>query len=282
MGIVNQVAQRLAARGAELSIHVTRGPGHAAELAEQVASTSEVVLVVGGDGTVSDVVRGLIDRSTPMVVLGTGTENLVAHELDMPRDAESVAQTLLFGRRASFDVGTVNGRHFLAVVGVGFDAECVRRFVRIRRGHVTHASYFWPIWRTFWAHRFPMLRVSLDGKPMFEGRGLAFVGGIARYGAGLRILREARLDDGLLDVCVFPTASKTRLLRHAAIVAAGRHLRHGGTIHGRSRRVTIESLDRVWTEIDGDSGMPLPIECSILAGAASYLRRPAPRGNAEG
>ena len=95
------------------------------------------------------VAGGLRDLHVPFVVLPLGTENLLARELGMPVDPEAAACNLLHGQPRAIDACEMNGRRFLAVAGVGFDAECVERFMRIRRGHITHGDYFWPIWRTF-------------------------------------------------------------------------------------------------------------------------------------
>lgn len=269
---------RLVERGhGRLEIAETAGAGHATELASQVAPDVDAVLVVGGDGTVCEVANGLAGREVPILILRTGTENLLARELMMPTIPGHIARTLLDGKPFPYDVGVINDRRFLIVAGVGFDAECVLRMSCVRTGHITHWDYFWPIWRTFWAHRFPRLRVEVDGACVFEDRGLVLVGVIGRYSAGLHVLARARYDDGLLDVCILPCASRTRLATHACRVFCHRHIGHGGTIYRQCRRIRITSEDKVPTEVDGEVGSLLPADCSILPGAASFLRLNAPQ-----
>jgi diacylglycerol kinase family enzyme len=170
------------------------------------------------------------------------------------------------------DIGVANSRRFLAVAGVGFDAECVSRMSRERRGHITHLDYFWPIWRTFWSHRFPRLTVEVDDRLIFEGHGFALIGNLRRYAMGLRILADARCDDGLLDVCVFRCATRRALMAHALWVSLGRHVRHRDVEYRRGRHVLITSPDQVQIEIDGDMAGNLPLDCTILPSATSFLR----------
>ncbi len=281
--LVRRVKRALLRAGGTLEVRVTNNPGHATELASQVGDDVEAVLVVGGDGTVCEVVNGLFGKAVPSVILGTGTENLLAREFGMPHEPTEVARTLLFGERFSCDVGEVAAgsgrakRRFLAVAGVGFDAECVVRLTMARRGHITHRDYFWPIWRTFWSHRFPVLRVEVDGACVFDDCGLAITGLIGRYSVGLRPLLHARYDDGLLDVCIFPCASRLRLIAHAYRVSRRQHIGPGGALYHQGQRVRISSPVEVPIEIDGDVGGVLPVDVSVVPGAATFLRPAAPK-----
>ncbi len=278
--LVRRVQERVRAGGGRFTLKETAGPGHATELARLAASEADAILAVGGDGTACEVVNGLLevtdaprpDLPCPIMVLGAGTENLLARELGMPTAPDRVARTLLYGESAPFDVGVINGRRFLAVSGVGFDAECVLRMARFRTGHITYWDYFWPIWRTFWAHRFPELRVEVESGCIFEGRGAVLIGNISLYSINLRILSQARYDDGLLDVCVLPCASRIKLAHHAYRVYRGDHAVRGGAVYVQSRWVRVRSPDTVPVEIDGEVGGVLPIDCSILPGAVRLLR----------
>lgn len=273
--VVHNVGQILERNGASLTVETTQGSGHATKIASTLNDHLDGLLVVGGDGTACEVVNGLNGRSLPMLLLSTGTENLLAGELGMPSEPNDVAMTLLMGEPFPVDVGRMNGRRFLAVSGVGFDAECVARMSRIRTGHITRDAYFWPIWRTFWSHRFPQLSVTVDGTLVFEGRGLVLVGVIRSYAAGLNILSRARFDDGLLDICVFPCNRRWRLLGHAARALLRRHVGRDGVVYRQGKVVRVESRDTdVPVQIDGDCVGCLPATVEVEPGAAQFLRLP--------
>lgn len=269
------IEDRLVANGASLEVRVTSRPGEATDLAARAADRADALLVVGGDGTLCEAVNGLIHRLVPVAVLGVGTENLMAKELRMPRSPDALADLLLHGETVPHDVGVVNDRRFLAVVGVGFDAECVERLTRVRRGHITHVDYAWPIFRAFFAHQFPRMCVDCDGERVFDGRGLVLIGVIPRYSIGLRLLARAKPDDGLLDVLVLPCATRTGLILHALRAALQMHVDHPSTVYRQAGRVIVTSPESVAVEIDGDMGGRLPIECHVLTRAATFIR-PAP------
>jgi YegS/Rv2252/BmrU family lipid kinase len=246
-------------------------------LASQLDSEVDALLIVGGDGTVNEVFSGLAGKSVPCVILPTGLENLLARALNMPSDAGRVAETLLHGQPFHLDVGEINGRRFLAVAGIGFDAECVLRMEQIRSGHVGHLSYFWPIWRTFWTHRFPALRVEVDGACLFEDRGLVLIGNVRRYSVGFHVHVNARYDDGFLDVCAFPCSTRRAFVKHAWRVFRRWHIGRGGVVYRQCRRIRITSPDTVPIEADGEFAGTLPAECTILPRAAQFLGSPSIR-----
>jgi diacylglycerol kinase family enzyme len=265
------IRSALAREGVGLTCRVTAGHGDAARLAEAVPDSARAILVVGGDGTVRDVAGARVGRPGPLAILGGGTENIVAKALRMPRDPEQIAGLILHGRPQPMDVGVVNGRKFLIITGVGFDAEVVHRLHAVRAGHISHFDYFWPIWRTFWAHTFPPVRVDVDGIRVFEGRGLVFVGVLRRYSLGLQLLARAVHDDGLLDVCVYPCGSRSGLLRHAMQTLFRKHVTTGDAIYLHGRHVDITSDVPVPLQIDGDVGDTLPARLGIIPQGVAFL-----------
>jgi diacylglycerol kinase (ATP) len=274
--VVQETARLLAERGGELDIQLTTCAGHATELAAEAPPGTEAILAVGGDGTVCEVVNGLIERPLPIVILGTGTENLMAKFFRMPKTPADIVDTLLTGVPQPSDVGVVNGKHFLAVGGVGFDAEVVHRLVGLRTGHIDYLSYFWPIWRTLWGHPFPRLEVVVDGQRVFDQRGLIIMGVISRYSLGLRIMQHAECDDGLLDICCFPCTSQVTLGWYALNVLRGTHDNLPGVVYRQGRNIEITTPDHAYYEIDGEFGGELPAHFTMLPQAATLLR-PAPQ-----
>jgi diacylglycerol kinase family enzyme len=236
------------------------------------------VAVWGGDGTVHEVARGLAGSDVPILACPAGTENLLAKELRIPSEPRKLVEVLQRGRIVNCDVGLVNGRRFLMIIGVGFDGEVVRRLTAARTGHISHLSYFWPIWRTFWEHDFPRMKITADGQELFDDYGLAFVGNISRYAVGLRICRDARFDDGLLDLVVFSCREQTGLMLHAAWTLLRLHPLKGDVIYRRVRQVRIETDRPVPSEADGNVGPPTPLDVSIAPKGIRLLIPPAGGG----
>lgn len=276
---------RLRVAGIDVESCTTAGGGDAKRIAARVAAEARMagpddaaaparaVIAVGGDGTIREVVDGLTGSTVPMVVWPTGTENLLAKSFGFRPDPEVTLACLTAGRTVPLDLGSANGQSFHTVAGVGFDAEVVDRLVRMRKGHITHLSYADPLWRTFWEHRFPRVRVLSEERVLWEGEGMVFVGNLPRYSLGLRIVRDARYDDGLLDVCIFPCGGRLRLIAHSLRALARKHIGRGGVFYTRLREVRIESDGPVPVELDGEAAGTLPIDVTVRP-AAIRLRTP--------
>jgi len=249
----------------DLVEYTTTAPRDATRYARLVAPTAGAVLVWGGDGTVNEVASGLAGSPVPMLPCPAGTENLLAKELRMPRNAAGLLSVFHAGQTARCDLGRINGKDFLMVIGVGFDGEVVRRLTAIRTGHITHLTYFWPIWRTFWEHQFPQMRIVIDGREVFDGRCMAFVGNIPRYASGLSICCNAHYDDGQFDLVIFPCTSPFGVIGHSARTFLRIHHKHPATQYHRFRHMTIETRTPVPCQVDGDPGPETPIEVSVTS-----------------
>lgn len=293
--------RRLREAGAELELFRTTGPGDARRLGREAAvSGADLIVVAGGDGTVSEVVSGLREAAVPPPVLiaPRGTENVLAKYLGLRLDGDELAEAALNGRAQEIDLGLCNGRLFMLVAGAGFDAEVVRRVHAVRGRHLDYGAYFWPLWRAFWSYRHPTICVDVDGQRVFEGPGLAIAGNIPRYAMGLRLLRDARPDDGLMDVCIFAGRTRRRLIHHAICAALARHVGRPGVVYRQGRTIRISAPAGatpppgattrsagsrrepagVGVELDGDPGGELPIELEVIPRGARFIVTPAWRG----
>jgi diacylglycerol kinase (ATP) len=271
---------RLAMRQAEVDLveYTTTAPEDATRYARSVAPGARAIVVWGGDGTVNEVANAVAGTDVAILPCPAGTENLLAKELHIPSDVRAIVQVLNAGQVVECDVGRVNGRNFLLIIGVGFDGEVIRRLTAVRSGHISHLSYFWPVWRTFWEHDFPRLRIEADGQEIFDDFGLAFVGNISRYAVGLRICRDARFDDGLLDLVVFSCQEPGSLLLHAAWTLLRMHPLKGNVLYRRVRAVRIEADRPVPSQVDGDQGPAPPLDISMGPTRIKLLVPPRPLG----
>ena len=266
-GVLRELCGRLRRSGVDLVEYTTTAPQDATRYARVVAPDAGAIIVWGGDGTVNEVAGGLAGTEVPMLPCPAGTENLLAKEFRMPRHPRRIADVLLAMQTVRCDLGKVNGKDFLMVIGIGFDGEVVRRVAAvratIRTGHITHLTYFWPIWRTLWEHHFPQMRIAADGQEIFDGQCMAFVGNIPRYASGLRICCDARYNDGLFDLVIFPCGGPFTVICHSARTFLRRHRNHPQTRYHRFRHLTIETALPVPCQVDGDPGPYTPIEVAI-------------------
>jgi diacylglycerol kinase (ATP) len=258
--------------------HTTTARGDATQYARAVARDARAIIVWGGDGTVNEVANAVAGAEVAVLPCPAGTENLLAKELRIPSDVPGIVRVLTAGQVVHCDIGRVNDRNFLLIIGVGFDGEVIRRLSAVRTGHISHLTYFWPLWRTFWEHDFPRLRVVADGQEIFNDQGLAFVGNISRYSVGLRICRDARFDDGLLDLVVFSCREQGSLMLHAAWTLLRLHPLKGNVLYRRVKTARIESDRPAPCQVDGDLGPPLPLDISVAPAQIKLLVPPRQAG----
>jgi diacylglycerol kinase family enzyme len=163
------------------------------------------------------------------------------------------------------DAGRANGRLFIQVVGVGFDAQVVYHLDRMRRGPISFWSYMIPSALALFEFAPTPITVAADGQTIFsQDCGFAFVGNLSQYGTGFPILLDATPDDGLLDVCVVPCRSRAQLIHLFLTAAAGEHPYVEGAVYRKAKQVDVSSPQSIRVEIDGDPGGHTPVHIDLL------------------
>jgi len=283
IGGICRLRDYLRGRGGKVFVSLTSSLSHAGELAVDavrlIGSESGgdgVIVVAGGDGTVRTVINAMAGADVPILIVPCGTENLLACEVGLDGKVETSIAALEHGVVRELDLGNVNDKHFMAIVGVGFDADVVRRVHGGRVGHITACSYIWPICRTFWEYRFEPVRVEADGELVCDAPALVFVSNISRYAVGLGISPDADLGDGLLDLCIMRCDNHLQLLSHSINTVLRRPDKTGRISRQRCRKVTISSsCGDIATQFDGDPGPGLPLNIEVQPAAAKILTPPA-------
>lgn len=268
-----QLARALRQAGATLRVEITQSGEHAQHLLAQARSQAvEAIIIVGGDGTVRPALASLEGSSIPVLVIPGGTENLLATHYRLNGRCDQAMRLLRANHTINMDLGTVNKSWFMAIMGVGFDAEVIDRVVRTRQGHINHTDYIWPICRTFWEYRFPRFVVIADGVERCHGAALVFVSNIPRYAMGLAIAPQADATNRQLDLTIFHVKNHLDLLGHTAATVLNKPLKKATTYRGKCTRLRIESLDGdPPCQVDGDPGPTGPWEINVRPAAVKLL-----------
>jgi len=249
--------------GETCEIQPTEFAGHAIEISQRVEA--DVVVVIGGDGTLREVAAGLGARRAelPVVFIPSGHGNVVAREFGIPLDDPDAALRALDGlRERRLDVGIANGHPFLAMVGVGFDVIATRFVDRARRSTIGRRLYDAPlggdllygIGGCLGLLRFVPTRFAceLDGVPFTTRSPTITVCNTRTYAKGWAMAPGAVPNDGWFDVtaqrfCFAP-------FQLAALLCAKRRGRMPDFLarHGRGRRITITAARPFGWQLDGD------------------------------
>jgi diacylglycerol kinase (ATP) len=206
------------ARWEDLELCLTERPGHARDLAQEAAARGDdLVLAVGGDGTVNEVASGLIGSPTPLGILPAGSGNGLARTLRIPLAPAAAVRSLVNGVVRRMDVGLANGLPFLNIAGAGLDAAVGSDFHAHgkrggRRGVATYVRLSLRRALSYSAQRW---RLEAGGE-ILDGPALivAFVNG-RQYGGGAIVAPRARVDDGILDIVIFDDAPLGETLLNA-------------------------------------------------------------------
>lgn len=241
----------LRAAGARVQMHAGASAAETRALvATALAEHPDVLVVVGGDGTVSGVLPELAGVALPLVLVPAGTGNDLARSLGLPlHDPASAAALALTGVPRRIDVGEVVTAErtvpFLTVAALGFDAKVSDRTNRLRwpRGA---ARYYLAILIELARLRPTGFRLACDGEAMHDAPGtLIAVGNTTSYGGGMPITPAARPDDGLLDAVHVASLRRRTLVRLFPLLLAGRHLQRGEVAHRRVQQIAVEAGDLV-------------------------------------
>jgi YegS/Rv2252/BmrU family lipid kinase len=239
-----------------------------------VRAGADLVLASGGDGTITACAAGVAGSGIPLGVLPAGTGNLLARNLDLPLDLPDALLVALTGTDRPLDVGTVNGRRFIVMAGVGFDAKMLDGASEPLKQRLGWAAYLVAALR-YLSDRPMRVTLRADGGPPVRQRASAVViGNVGSLQGGVPLLPDAVPDDGLLDVVALTAQGLAGWLALAWHVLRRRR-------SGRLTRMTVRELqvdlDRQqrW-QLDGEViGSTRRLTVSVQA-QALLVRVPAP------
>ncbi len=272
----NQFIEYLYSKNFQLQVEQTKSLLHARSLAAEsaVKYNCSMVIVAGGDGTIREVVHGLEGSDKPLMLLPSGTENLLANELGYKRSVKHWIEIFEANKLHPLDLCKANDSFFTSVGGIGFDGDIVKLVDEQRKGNITHLHYFFPILKTFLGYKFPVITIEVDDRVVFADRGFAIFGNISRYALGIPILQAADFGDGLLDICIYKCSNQFQLAYQSLMTILKSHRRCKSVIYKQCKKIKISSNSYIRSELDGDPGPELPLEISIVPQAVKVLVPP--------
>ncbi len=241
-----------------------------------VAAGVDVVIAAGGDGTVNVAIQALAHQRAALGVLPIGTTNVWAREMGIPLDVMGATEVLLAGEVARADLGQADGRYFLFVAGIGFDASVARGIDSTAKRRLGMLAYLVAAAVEAFKLRGVDTTIIADGKVSRQRVLMVVASNIRMYGGVLTIAPEAFADDGLLDVCVFRGRGLLAAAIHAVSVLLGHHTRDPGVRFYRSATVSISARDPLPLQLDGDYAGITPITIRVVPKALRVLIPPGP------
>lgn len=224
---------------------------HGTELARNAAEAGAyAVVAVGGDGSVNDIVAGLLHTNTALAIIPKGSGNGMARTMKIPLEEQSAIAVINKGHAAYADVGFANDRPFISNAGTAFDALIAKKFSNSSRRGL--AIYSWLVSRYMWTYREWDWKINIDGTELTERAFIVNVANGKQFGYNFKIAPQADWQDGMFDVIIVKKFPK--FLGGALVLRA-----LNGTItnspyvsYYRGRKVTVSHPKLRIMQTDGD------------------------------
>jgi YegS/Rv2252/BmrU family lipid kinase len=258
-------------------------PGHLAEAATEAGDS--LLVVVGGDGTVNEVVNGIAGTGAEIAVLPCGTGQDFGRTHGVPSRFDDAVRVAIGGETRAIDLGRVQlgridgergtSRFFANVGSAGMSGAVARRANAMTKALGGRATFFYALTREFLAWQNTKVVVELGDGARREGAMHDVIVANGRYhGGGMKLAPDARQDDGLFDVVLIGDVTKLDFLTTAPKLYSGRYLSHPKVELLRSSTVTIEAAELLPLEVDGEPIGTTPARFEIVP-SSLRLRVPA-------
>ena len=199
--ILKQIEKRIPNYVSEYEVFYTQGPSHATDLArDAVSQNTDIVIAIGGDGTMNETATGLLHSKTALGIIPTGSGNGLSRHLGIPSNVGRALNSLKNSEPFAMDVCTVNNIPFYNVAGVGYDAKVAHDFAqRDSRGFATYLNSVIGLWFKYKPKKYKLI---IDGEPIETRALMVSIANGSQFGNNVFIAPQAQLDDGLMDVAI--------------------------------------------------------------------------------
>jgi diacylglycerol kinase (ATP) len=256
----------------QFDVRESQSSQHLMELARRAQEEKpDLIVSAGGDGTHHYVINGLYKSEVPLGLLPMGTGNDYARAVGMPKEVGAAAAALLTGHVREIDLAHTGAAMYGCIAGVGFDSIVTGYANQNARWLSGSPAYIWSLLCCLREYRPQQLELIADGKPFSEEVLFAVVGNNSSYGGGIRLAPRAKLDDGLLDVCIVPFISRLELLRWVPRAYRGEHLNHPRIKYLQARKITLRAASRMELFGDGEFLQELPATIEVAPRALRVL-----------
>ena len=269
-----QIARTAATLGLEGDALLSEHPGHLGELAASAAADgAELLVVVGGDGSVNEVANGVAERDVDIAVIPRGTGWDFARSQGIPRRIEDAVDVALNGSRRAIDLGRVHyrawsgadeTRWFANVASAGMSGAIAQRANDTTKALGGKVSYLLATLTVFARWQVGDVRVTVDEAERTGRMHDVIVANGPYLGGGMKICPEAQPDDGVFDVLLIGDLTKRDLMVTLPKTYRGKHLPHPKAEVLRGAVVTVEAPTPLPIELDGEQPGTTPVRFELV------------------
>jgi diacylglycerol kinase (ATP) len=266
-------------RRVPVTIKATENIGDGMVLAkESVEEGYTHIIVCGGDGTINEVINGIAGNEVVLGIIPYGTSNVLARIMEIPTDIVDACLHFYNSEEKPMDVGIANGRNFLSISGIGFDAGVIRETPKKLKNTLGSFGYILKGAQKILAYSGEDLNINVRIRLIDQNREMDFrawiilVANLGYYGSAIKVGLRAKPDDGKLDIIVFPYKAEGKIdvmkQLYAALTEADLENRDIPFFQSSDFEIITNPL--VPYEVDGELIGNTPVHYSIKPGALRY------------
>lgn len=226
----------------DFSIHYTTRPNEATDMVKNFKNKEYIIYSVGGDGTLNEVLNGMIKTKNKLAIIPAGTGNDFYRTLEKYDDGD-----------IDCDVGCINNRFFINIASIGLDAELSTNAIKLKgkfpRTQVYNASLIY----TFFSYKFRDMEFILDGIKKKDQFTIVTVCNGISYGGGFKISPNSIINDGLFDICFVDKLKKLQIPKVIGLLAKGEHLNHPSCHMKKSKAIKMHCDTKIPCQVDGET-----------------------------
>ncbi len=252
--VIYDIESTFSASDFNYDIHILKGKGEATLIAKESASNYDIIVAVGGDGTVNEVLNGLIGTDVILGIIPVGTGNGIAREFGLPLKVKKACKVISDGHTRWIDIGKAGCRYFMGCAGTGFDALIAKFAGEVRGPFRGIWIYFFAGLMVFNRYNPKLVKIKIDSELSLEMKPLIIaVANTKRYGGRALITPMAEPDDGLFDICVINFMNMFSLVRHLPKLFKGTHTSLPQVKIYKGKSVLIQANEPIPFHIDGET-----------------------------
>lgn len=264
-----EVLEKMEQAGYETSCHATTAEGDATvAAADAVRRDFDLIVAVGGDGTLNEVVSGVsVFESRPKIgLIPMGTTNDFARAVHIPRDINKAVDIIIEGNSIPVDVGLMNDdRHFINIAGGGRLTELTYEVPSKLKTMLGQMAYYLKGIEMIPSIRSSKVRIEYDGQ-VFDDHAMMFLIGLTNSVGGFeKLAPDASINDGKFTLLILKELNMAEFIRVASLALRGEHLLDPHVIYAKASEISVSSDERVLLNLDGEYGGLLPATFKNLA-----------------
>lgn len=263
-----EVLEKMERAGFETSCHATIAEGDATvAAADAVRRNFDLIVAVGGDGTLNEVVSGVsVFESRPKIgLIPMGTTNDFARAVHIPRDINKAVDIIIEGSSIPVDVGLMNDRHFINIAGGGRLTELTYEVPSKLKTMLGQMAYYLKGIEMIPSIRSSKVRIEYDGQ-VFDDHAMMFLIGLTNSVGGFeKLAPDASINDGKFTLLILKELNMAEFIRVASLALRGEHLSDPHVIYAKASEISVTSDERVLLNLDGEYGGILPATFKNLA-----------------